>query len=551
MSALTTVQQLESDTASTLGARLTEQAGILPDKTLLTTPERSLTYSQMEAITCGVARGFQDLGVKQREVVCQMLPNCEAFILNWLALAKIGAINAPINPEFSGAALTRLINLTQARVLILEASLEPSIAAIEGDLEYLKTIIYRVGDDFTPDRRLARFDGCFLKSVERPGGKPDVVEIRYADPVMVLFTSGTTGPSKAVEWSHRYALHYSAEYIEHWELVEEDVLYTAYPLFHVDASVSTFLTALHRGASAVVMPRFSVSRFWDDVREHDVTITTFMGAVSVFLFNKPPEDNDADNPLRLVLMGPVPDFWRAFEQRFDVKVVGGFGTTEACFFCWPDLTKPHIDDTYGKPCEHYEVGISNDFDELQPAGVTGEILVRPKTAYTIMTSYYKNPVATTEAWRNLWYHTGDLGHLDEAGYLHFIGRKKDAIRRRGENISAYEVEEVLNQHPDIMDCAVIGVPSEYTEEEVKGIIVLRSEGAATAKEIVEWARARLPRYALPRFVEFATELPTTETGKLQKTTLKKGWRNPSTFDLEAGVYLARKSHQADPEFGER
>ena len=533
MSALTTVRQLESRTASTLGARLTEQAESIPDKTLLITPERRLTYSQMAVITSAVARGFQDIGVKQREVVCQMLPNCEAFIVNWLALAKIGAINAPINPEFSGAALARLINLTQARALVLEADLESPIAAIEGELEYLEVIIYRAGNDFTPDQRLARFDCRYLSSLEQAGAEPDPVQIQFADPVMVLFTSGTTGPSKAVEWSHRYALHYSAEYIEHWELVEEDVLYTAYPLFHVDASVSTFLTALHRGASAVVMPKFSVSRFWSDIREHGVTITTFMGAVSVFLFNQPPQPDDADNPLRLVLMGPVPDFWREFEQRFDLKVVAGFGTTEACFFCWPDLARPHIDDTYGKPCEHYEVRIGNDFDELQPAGVSGEILLRPRTPYTIMTGYYKNPVATTDAWRNLWYHTGDLGYLDADGYLHFIGRKKDAIRRRGENISAYEVEEVLNQHPDIIDCAVIGVPSEYTEEEVKAIVVLRRMGAANAIEIVEWARGRLPRYALPR----SEELPTTETGKLQKTFLKNGWRNPSTFDLETGAYL--------------
>ena len=537
MSALTTVHQLESRTASTLGARLTEQAESIPDKTLLITPERRLTYAQMATITSRVAAGFQHIGVKQRDVVCQMLPNCEAFVVNWLALAKIGAVNAPINPEFSGAALARLINLTQARALVLEADLESSIAAIEGELEYLETIIYRAGNDFKPDQRLARFDCRYLSSLEQSGAEPDPVQIQFADPVMVLFTSGTTGPSKAVEWSHRYALHYSAEYIEHWELVEEDVLYTAYPLFHVDAAVSTFLTALHRGASAVVMPKFSVSRFWSDIGEHGVTITTFMGAVSVFLFNQPRQPDDADNPLRLVLMGPVPDFWREFEQRFDLKVVAGFGTTEACFFCWPDLTRPHIDDTYGRPCEHYEVRIGNDFDELQPAGVSGEVLLRPRSPYTIMIGYYKKPVATTDAWRNLWYHTGDLGYLDADGYLHFIGRKKDAIRRRGENISAYEVEEVLNQHPDIIDCAVIGVPSEYTEEEVKAIVVLRNARAVNAIGIVEWARGRLPRYALPRFVEFTDELPTTETGKLQKTFLKNGWRNPSTFDLETGAYL--------------
>ena len=269
----------------------------------------------MDDITSGIARGFQDIGVGQGDVVCRMLPNCEDFIATWLGLAKIGAVTAPINPEFSGAALARLINLTEARVLVLEADLEASILGIAGELEYLEQIIYRAPANFTPDLGLSRFTHQRVDALKQQGCQPHPVDVRFSDPVMILFTSGSTGPSKAVEWSHHYALHYSAEYIEHWELVEEDVLYTAYPLFHTDAAVSTFLTAMQRGASAFVMPKFSVSRFWDDVREHGATITTFMGAVAVFLFNKPPRDDDADNTLRLVLMAPMPDFWPAFEQR--------------------------------------------------------------------------------------------------------------------------------------------------------------------------------------------------------------------------------------------
>ena len=537
MSGLTTVHQLERHAASTVGVRLTEQARQFTNKTVLITPERTVTYTQMEAMACAVACGFQEIGVGHREVVCQMLPNCEDFIVNWLGLAKIGAVNAPLNPQYSGRALARLVNLTAAKVLVLEADLEPSIVAIEAQLVHLEQIIYRAPEDFTPAPELSRFKHRRLDTLRQTQRQPEVVDVRLSDPVMVLFTSGSSGPSKAVEWSHRYALHYSAEYIEHWELLEEDVLYTAYPLFHVDAAVSTFLTALHRGASAVVMPKFSVSGLWDDVREHGATITTFMGAVAVFLFNQTPCVDDANNPPRLVLMAPVPDFWPAFEQRFGLKVVSGYGSTEACFPCWPDLTRAHIDNTYGRPCEHYEICIGNELDEPQPVGVSGEILVRPKEPYTMMSCYYQDPAATIEAWRNLWYHSGDFGYLDEEGFLHFIGRKKDSIRRRGEFISAYEVEEVLDKHPHILESAVFGVPSEYTEEEVKAVIVLQHEGTVTPADIIEWARSRLPRYALPRFVEFANDLPITETGKLQKTGLKENWRNERTFDLEADTYL--------------
>ena len=542
MSALTTVHALEKTVASTLGERLTEQAKRYAGKMLLATDQRRVSYEQMETISQSVAHGFQNLGVGKGDVVCQMLPNCEEFIFNWLGLAKIGAINAPLNPQFSGQALLRLINHTETRVLVLEESLESAIVAIEPHLEHLEHIIYRARDGFVPDARLSRFSHSRLDSLIQTGGRPVPVPVKFSDPVMILFTSGSTGPSKAVEWSHRYALHYAAEYIEHWELVEQDVLYTAYPLFHVDAAVSTFLTALHRGASAVVMSKFSVNRFWDDIREHGATITTFMGAVAVFLFNKPERDDDAENSLRLVLMAPVPDFWRAFERRFGVQVVSGYGSTEACFPCWPDLTQPHVDNTCGKPCQHYDLVVADEFDVPQPTGVIGEILVRPKVAYTMMSGYYKDPAATMEAWRNLWYHSGDLAYLDEAGFLHFVGRKKDSIRRRGEFISSFEVEEVLDQHPEVLACAVFGVPSEYTEEEVKAVIVARR--TLSPEDVTQWARGRLPRYALPRFLEFVERLPVTETGKVRKSDLKKDWHNPQTFDRDCGIYLSRRREMA-------
>ena len=195
-----------------------------------------------------------------------------------------------------------------------------------------------------------------------------------------------------------------------------------------------------------------------EIREHKVTHTIFMGAVATFLFNRPAHPDDADNPLRLVLTAPMPAFWREFEERFGLQIVSAFGATELNMVSWANLDAPHIDDTAGRPCEHFEMRIGDDHDEALPVGVGGEILVRPKRAYTMMTAYYKNPEATAETWHNLWHHTGDLGYMDEAGYLHFLGQKKDSIRRRGENISAFEVEEVLDSHPEVVESAVIGVP---------------------------------------------------------------------------------------------
>ena len=230
-----------------------------------------------------------------------------------------------------------------------------------------------------------------------------------------------------------------------------------YPLYHVDANFAAYLSSLHRGGKAVVLSRFSASRFWNEIREHGVTHTIFMGAVATFLFNRPEQPDDADNLLRLVMTAPMPAFWRDFERRFGLKLVSAFGATELNMVSWADLDAHNIDDTAGTPGEHFELRIGDEHDEALPVGMAGEILLRPRRAYTMMTSYYKNPAATAETWRNLWHHTGDRGYLDEAGDLHFLGRKKDSIRRRGENISAFEVEEVLDSHAEVVESAVIGV----------------------------------------------------------------------------------------------
>lgn len=285
----------------------------------------------------------------------------------------------------------------------------------------------------------------------------------------------------------------------------------------------------------VCMPKFSASRYLSDVRAHKATIGVLIGAMVPFLFDQPRRPDDADNPLRLITVGPVPAFIEAFERRFGVKTVTLYGQSEVGHIAVQPPGEPFPGGSYaGRLCGPYDVRIGNDWDEPQPLGVVGEILVRGKRPYTLMTSYYKDPRATAEAGRNLWHHTGDLGYLDETGDLYYAGRKKDAIRRRGENISAVEIEEALSEHPDVAHCAVIGVPSEHTEEEVKAVIVCQPGSSLEPAELVAWCRGRVPRYAEPRYVEFVDALPLTETEKVRKALLRERWRTPVTFDREAG-----------------
>ena len=259
--ATTTVLALAANHPETIGARLSEQANLIPEKVLLVTEKRAVTFRQMEDMANGIACGFAALEVGKGDAVCQLMPNCEEVISNWMGLAKLGAVNAPLNYQFFGAALARIVNTTEAKVLVLDQSLEKSIADIVDHLPFLETIILRADKNFVPDKRLSRFKRLNLADLEECGARPKAVEVHYSDPAMLLFTSGTTGASKAVEISHRYALTFAAEYIEHWRLTSEDVFYVPYPLYHVDANFAAYLASLHRGGKAVVLSRFSVSRF--------------------------------------------------------------------------------------------------------------------------------------------------------------------------------------------------------------------------------------------------------------------------------------------------
>jgi carnitine-CoA ligase len=534
---LTTVDELARLAARTVGERLAEQAKASAGEPLLTVPGLTYTYAAFDSAVNRRARGFADLGVGKGDTVCQMVPNGDDFLVNWMALAKLGAVEVGINTEFRGAALTRLLNSAQSHTLVLDPQFMPSISEIAGDLPHLRRIIYPATTGFVPDSALASFATHLLEEVTSDDDSPYHTAVTMADPLMLIFTSGTTGVSKAVEISHGYALHFASELIEHFGLVADDVVYSAYPLFHAEASILTFLVAVHCGARAVIMPKFSASRFWADVRSYGVTYTTLLGAVMSILWKQPEQPDDADNPLRIVTSCPTPDFWPEFERRFGVICRETYGATECCQPTWDVLGQPHHDGGCGKPCDHHEVRIVNDLDEPLPVGVTGEIVVRPRDPYTSMTGYYGNEQATAEAFRNLWFHTGDLGYLDEAGFLHFVGRMKDSIRRRGKNISAYEVEEVLDQHPAVRESAVIAVPSDLTEDEVKAVITLRPGAAADPAELVEWARSKLPRYSVPRYVEVTDELPKSPTGKVQKVQLRADWCNRQTFDADTASYL--------------
>jgi len=489
--------------ALTLAGRLAARAAEMPRRDLLRMPGRTLTFGEFDREVNRLANGLLAAGVGRGEMVGVMLPNCPEFALLWLALLRIGAVEAPVNTSFRGAGLAHLLDLCRCRLLVIDEAFLPALEEIRSGLGHLERVI-------------TRSELEELRGSDRDPG----VALRAEDPAQIFFTSGTTGRSKACLFDQRYAVLQAQRFLDAWRVREDDVLHNCFPLFHIDATVLTLAPAILRGCTAALSERFSASRFWDEIREFEATFFDFMGATLTILWKQPERPDDADNPVRIGWGIPMPDFAAGFEERFGVRLVEGFGMTDCGIPVMQPIDEPRRPGSCGRVVPPYEVRIALD----------GELLVRcPEPGYMAL-EYYGMPEVTAEAFRDGWFHTGDLARLDGQGWLYYVGRKKDAIRRRGENISAFEVEEVVESHPAVLQAAAFGVPSELTEEDVKVCVVLRPGDALTASELARWCEARMARHMVPRYIEFLPSLPLTPTEKVEKYRLREAGVTRTTWD---------------------
>ena len=526
----------DSQTLRQVLARRAESRG---DAQWIAGEERSWTYRDLDRMSNRIANGLAARGVARGETVLVMLPDCIEFIAAWCGLAKLGAVQVPINTHLRGNGLSHVVGDSRARTMIVHVRFLDRIADVGiGSVESLIVLGEMPGE----------------ASSEEPGGWPDALARLAHSPfsallaapdtsvtdgpaatelVAVLYTSGTTGPSKGVMISHVQAYEYARSVVELLELVPDDVYYAPLPLFHIAGQWGVAYAACLAGAQAVLARPFSASVYWPDVRRHRATATFLLGAMANFLFQQPEAGDDADNPLERALMVPLLPEIEAFKRRFGCLVSTTWGATE---FNVPTRSTFHLANnrTCGRVAEdRYEVRIVDELDREVPPGVPGEAVVRPREPWLTMAGYWGRPDWTAAAWRNLWLHTGDMLMRDEEGNLYFVDRTKDAIRRRGENVSSMEVEQEIVAHPDVVECAVIPVASEHTEQEVMAVVVPRPGAVLDPAELIEFLVPRMAYFMIPRYVEVTDALPKTRTGKIRKYTLRERGLTPGTWDREA------------------
>jgi crotonobetaine/carnitine-CoA ligase len=478
-----------------------------------------LTYAEFNERVNQVAHGLVAVGVGRGDRVAMMMRNSVELLLTSYALKKLAAVEVAINTEFRGAGLAHMLNLGKASLLICDDEFAEPLSRVAHDLHHLRRVAF-TGDHVTAGSLVPGFDSAAFGDLVTTRGDNPGVEILGSELAAILFTSGTTGPSKGCMLPHRYGVRAGEIIAERLGLTEDDCLYCPFPLYHVDAAYLTVAPAIVLGARVGLGRRFSASGFWNEVRELESTVFDFMGATLTILHKREPLPDDADNPVRLAWGVPMPGFRREFEERFDLRLVHCYGLTDGNMVAYESPEEDAPEGSCGTIHPAFDVRILDAGDGELPRGEIGEICIRPNEPDIVMQGYFGMPEATLAAFRNLWFHTGDRGRMDDAGRLFFEGRQKDAIRRRGENISAFEIEDVVNGHPAVLECAAIGVASELTEEDVKVVVVRRNGTRLDAEELREFCRDRMARFMVPDHVEFVDALPKTGTGKVEKYKLR-------------------------------
>ena len=489
-----------------------------PDRVVLDFDGGLWTWAELIEAAEGLAGGLAAAGVVPGDVVCHMSPNHPEAVVTMLALLRLGAVECPVNAGLRGQQLAHVLNHSGARALIVDGSLVERVLEQSPAAPRIQTVVLRAEGPRPQDETVVDY-GELRTSGDRP---PPFRAPRPGDPMNIIYTSGTTGPAKGAVLPQAFPIEQARIKIEQWGLTADDVLFSALPLYHVNARFSTLGTALVVDGRAALVSRFSARTFWDQVRAAAATEVGVVGAVSSILLHQQPGPADRDHRVRMMhgAAGIPMDRRADFEERFGLRLVTGFAMTETGHLSTTSPDDPMRYRASGRPVPQYEAAVVNADDNELPAGSVGELVVRPRVPGVMMTGYHRQPEATEAAFRNGWFHTGDLATIEADGYIRWVDRIVDAIRRRGEMISSTEVERAVCAFEAVAECAAVGVPSELGEEDVKLVVVLEPGRTIDPSALQRHCQATLPDFCQPRYLEVLAELPKGATHKVNKHQLR-------------------------------
>ena len=522
---------------STIGRVLERIAAASPDKTFVEIGGAAYSYRDFRDGVLRTAALFRGMGVERGDRVGLFMPNCVEYLYCWFGLSELGAISVPINTAYRRDETAYILNNAEAVALVTD----PSLAAVAGAAADLAPgIRHRIlrGDD-GPAEGGDTSGGwtSFRDAFSAAAPLAAAPEVSPDDVSMLVYTSGTTGNPKGVMVTHRMYVA-AGQGFAHWtQATPGDRFFTCLPFYHANIQYYSTMGALAAGATLVIVDRFSASRFWGQVREARATVVNFIGMMMPVLAKNPPSPDDADNTVRLFYGSPsfAPEFLAEFQERFATGIIVGFGMTETCYGTIEAIGEERRAGSSGRPRQHPDPRFENavriaDAETGRHVGpnTVGEITIKNPA---VMPGYWRNEEQNRETLRDGWLYTGDLGWLDDDGFLYFVDRKKDIIRRRGENISSQEVENVIKSNPNVLDCAVLAVPSELGEDEVKAYVTPRPGATVNPEEIVWWCAENLAYFKVPRYWEVREELPRTPSLRVRKDVLRQ-----EREDLIEGCY---------------
>lgn len=509
----------------TVPAVLDRRAEQYPDRVMMSIAGVDVTFEQMRRRSRAAAHMLAGLGVGRGDCVALFTATCPEWVYFWLGAARIGAVSAAVNAANKGEFLLYTLRLSRAKVIFTDAERRPRVDEVVGQLDTVTGVV--VQDDSL--RATLHLD-VDVPVNESPVGATDVG--------VLFYTSGTTGPSKAVATTWHYLFSVAATAASAWEFGPGEVLWTAMPLFHLSAAPSV-LAPMLVGGTTVLAKAFHPGEVWDEIRARGAVGFAGAGAMVSMLQNLPADPRDAQLPLRFISAAPIDaKSYHEIEKRYGCRIVTMYGMTEAFPIAVKGVSDDGVPGTSGRPNPHFDVRIVDERGDPLPPGAVGEIACRPRYPHVMSEGYVSQDLGVDP--HPEWFRTGDLGRLDADQNLTYVDRVKDSLRRRGENVSSVEVEGVVVRHPAVAEAAAVGVPSELGEDDILLFVTLRPGATLDCVELLDFCAARMPYFCVPRFVETVNELPKNVIGRIRKDLLRIRGVNEATWDREEHGYIVKR-----------